>query len=130
MTPRRPARLKRQWASFPRAKTGRIIPCCKNCTFPNPMFTPPPTPPPAPVLTVQQQADLDCLNLGLTLQTSRPGKRPTVDLAAIFLNRLKQSDPKQDWEALAAPMPDAFTAEDFMKQVTRCGTRARQAPKG
>jgi hypothetical protein len=93
------------------------------------MFAPPPPPPPAPVFTAQQHADLDCLNLGLTLQTTRPGRRPTIDLAAVYLDRLKKSDPSQDWEAIAAPLPDAFTADDFMKRVTRCQARARQEPK-
>lgn len=89
------------------------------------MFVPPPPPQP-PVLTAQQQADLQCLDLGLTLQTTRTGRRPTLDLPTIYMERLKKSDPKQDWATLAQPLPDAFTYDDFMKRMARCEARARE----
>lgn len=93
------------------------------------MFAPPPPPP--PVLTAQQQADLDCLDLGLTLQTSAgaPKRRPTLDLAAVFLQRLQRSDPSRDWTAIAAALPDSFTYGDFMKRMSACETRAHREPR-
>ncbi|MBS0364155.1 MAG: hypothetical protein JSR98_22510 [Proteobacteria bacterium] len=92
------------------------------------MFVPPPPPAP-PALTAEQHADLDCLNLGLTLQTTHSARRPTLDLSRIYLERLKKSDPKLDWESIAAPLPDAFTYDDFVKRLGRCEARAREAPK-
>lgn len=92
------------------------------------MFAPPPPPAP-PALTAQQQADLECLDLGLTLQTTRAGRRPTLDLATIYLERLKASDPNQDWKKIAKPLPDAFTYEDFARRLTRCEAAAPAAPK-
>ncbi|HEY3950901.1 hypothetical protein [Phenylobacterium sp.] len=93
------------------------------------MFAPPPPAPPA--LTIQQKADLDCLDLGLTLETDVASKRrPTINLSAVFLERLRKSDPDIDWDSLAQPLPDAFTYDEFVKRMSACEARARTAPQG
>ena len=80
-------------------------------------------PPPQPAaLTVQQEADLACLRLGLMLSNISRGAGGSDDgrrLVRIYLPRLQRTDDARDWVAFAAA-PDHMPYGEFMTLRDRC----------
>lgn len=59
----------------------------------------------APMMTAQQQADLDCYGFGLTLQASLKGARSDgvpEKIVRVYQDRLRKSDGARDWKALTS----------------------------
>ena len=85
------------------------------------MFAAPPDLPPPPI-TAQQQSNLDCLSVGLTLVSLSHGKPRVGDkMIKVYLSKLNRSDPGRDWRSLARPEPN-MRYGDFMGILNRCQT--------
>jgi hypothetical protein len=95
------------------------------------MYALPPAPADSPPpLTVQQQANLDCLGLALSLgdwAKARGETAPDSPLVRVYLRRLNQSDPSKDWRALAVRVPDTILYGDFMGRMNTCASTAASA---
>lgn len=81
--------------------------------------------PPPPALTVEQAADLRCLGLARIAESQNGGFRPMVK---IYLDRLRESDPARDWEALAPTFSPDMTYGDFMGEMNTCTDRTSRRP--
>ena len=90
---------------------------------------PPPETPPA--VTVQQQADLDCVSVGLALGGGLRGRSPWDGrLVRYYLGRLTLSDRDRDWRTLVIPLPDGTTYRSFMERLGQCRERLPAAARG
>jgi len=79
-------------------------------------------------ITVQQQADLDCLSLARAIKASPkplPDHRQANRMARVFSDRLKRSDPARDWASLAEP-PSSAAYGWFMAEVPACQARVKE----
>jgi hypothetical protein len=70
-------------------------------------------------LNPAQQADFDCLRVGMTVER---GHRPKGPFARYFLRRLRRTDPQRNWLAEAKPLDD-IVYEEFIHRIEICQTR-------
>lgn len=84
---------------------------------------PPPEPPPA--ITAEQQADLDCVSIGVLFGGGPNGIRGGWNsrMARYFLFRLQASDKSRDWRPLVVRVPDSMTYREFMERMADCRSR-------
>jgi len=91
------------------------------------MIAPPPPDPSGQVMTVEQQADLDCLIFAKALKDQPPSPR-RLDAEAMeraYLDRLHQSDGSRDWASLANDGASVRYGW-FMGQMGWCPTRLKR----
>lgn len=84
--------------------------------------------PAAHFMTVQQQADLDCLSIAgsiKALSKPLPGHLSADRMLRVFSDRLKRSDPTRDWASLAEP-PSSVEYGWFMAEVPTCEARIKE----
>jgi hypothetical protein len=83
-------------------------------------------PPPPPPISVEQQADLDCLSVAKAMGLAPPhGRKAFPDrMAKFYLLRLRYSDPARDWLSLATADPDMPYGE-FMGRWLGCDARMK-----
>lgn len=88
----------------------------------------PPPEPPGQVMTVEQQADLDCLTLARGLD-GRPsplfGKVDPERMTRVFSDRLRRSDSSRDWTSLAGD-GSAVRFGWYLGHVDACAVRLNQ----
>lgn len=87
-----------------------------------------------PPVTAEQQADLDCLGVGLAMKDMTPRARssPRAErIVRVYLNRLRESDGARDWKA-QVPSAATMVYGWFMGQMQECaaGTEtSRHVPR-
>lgn len=89
---------------------------------------PPPPPEPPPAITAQQQADLQCVRLGLFISSLAPASARDPRgprMVQGYLRRLQRSDDTRDWRTLATPLPEMSYGE-YMVLTLRCQVPGRR----
>ncbi|MFL5295815.1 MAG: hypothetical protein ACJ798_05470 [Phenylobacterium sp.] len=88
------------------------------------MFLPATLPEPPPAITAEQQADLDCVSVGLAAGGGVRGRSPwDTRLVRFYLGRLTLSDRDRDWRARVVVLPDTLTYGEFMRRFDACAAR-------
>src|SRR5881394_2661467 len=88
------------------------------------MFLPAAPPEAPPAITVEQQADLDCVSVGLAAGGGVRGRSPwDTRLVRFYLGRLAVSDRMRDWRAMVVVLPDTLTYGEFMRRMDECSIR-------
>lgn len=85
----------------------------------------------APMVTAQQQADLDCYGFGLTLQASLKGARSNgvpEKIVRVYQDRLRKSDGARDWKTLAQSA-STMRYGWFMGHMQSCQAGAAETTK-
>jgi hypothetical protein len=85
----------------------------------------------APLISSQQQTDLDCLSVGGAIKGLSKGSRHNVDaerLVRVYLGRLQRSDRSRDWKSLVTP-PSAMRYGWFMGQIGECRAHLKGSSK-
>ena len=88
------------------------------------MYAQPPQEPP-PAITAEQQADLDCVSIGVLFGGGANGIRGGWNsrMARYFLFRLQLSDKTRDWRPMVVRVPDTMTYRAFMERMADCRAR-------